>query len=778
MTLLRSLLGRLTTPPSKLLIAGLVACAPCVTALADESEGWPREIQIESAEAVIYQPQLESFAGNQLRGRAAMSLRMPGAEDPVFGTAWLEARVDTDLDTRLVTLRSLEVPRVRFAGATEAEQASIASLLEKHIPEWNLEMSLDRLLAGMEEIEEREQTAAGFDNSPPEILTAQSPTVLVTIDGEPKFWPISGSELQSVVNSAFFIVQAQSGGPLYLYAGNETWYTANELTGEWQVATKVPEEVLAHQPEEPVFDGEEEPELEAAEDAAPVDESPPAILVATKPSELILTDGKPSYKPIGQGELLYIDNTDSDVLLEIENQQHFVLLAGRWFSSRSLTEGPWTYVAADALPASFARIPEESEAGHMLAWVAGTDMANEVALDAYVPQTAAIKRDATIEVSYDGEPKFEEVEQTTLMYAVNTQSQVIQSGTTYYCVHEGVWYVAASAKGPWKVATEVPEEIQDIPASSPVYNTKYVYIYESTPEVVYVGYYPGYAHCYYYHGCLVYGTGWWYRPYWRRGYYYPRHSTWGFHVRYNPYSGWSLGLSWSNGPFTFTIGRGGVHGWFGPAWRHSYRRGYRRGYNRGWQNGFRQGARAGYRAGQRSNSRNIYNDRSNRARNARPAQRPSTGGGRPGAGTGRPSTGTTPRPGNDKARVADRAQQSPKTSKERSNNVYSDRAGNVHKREKDGSWQSRENGSWKSQDRSGRDKPSGGNPSGGKPSGTKPSTGQQPKTRPATPSQPSRQPSTQQQQLNRSHQSRQRGTQRSQGSRGSTRSRGGGGRRR
>ena len=69
-------------------------------------------------------------------------------------------------------------------------------------------------------------------------------------------------------------------------------------------------------------------------------------------------------------------------------------------------------------------------------------MANEAILDAAIPQTAAIKRDATIQVSYDGEPQFEPVEETTLYYAVNTESQVIRSGSRYYCAEEGVWYVA------------------------------------------------------------------------------------------------------------------------------------------------------------------------------------------------------------------------------------------------------------------------------------------------------------------------------------------------
>jgi hypothetical protein len=77
--------------------------------------------------------------------------------------------------------------------------------------------------------------------------------------------------------------------------------------------------------------------------------------------------------------------------------------------------------------------------------VAGTDEAREAVLDAQIPQTAAVKVDATTTVEYDGKPRFEPVEETDgLEYAVNTASQVIKYGDTYYCCDDGVWYVSQS----------------------------------------------------------------------------------------------------------------------------------------------------------------------------------------------------------------------------------------------------------------------------------------------------------------------------------------------
>ena len=176
----------------------------------------------------------------------------------------------------------------------------------------------------------------------------------------------------------------------------------------------------------------------------------------------------------------------------------------------------WTVPGASSLPTRFPSRSRRSRktltSATYASGVAGTEEATEAVLDASIPQTAAIRRDATIAVVYDGNPRFEDIEETGLSYATNTSEQVIKHGNKYYCVKDGVWYVADQAYGPWVVATEIPEEIREIPPSSPVYNTKYVYIYDTTPEVVYVGYYPGYAHSYVYHGAIVYGTGWYYPP--------------------------------------------------------------------------------------------------------------------------------------------------------------------------------------------------------------------------------------------------------------------------
>ena len=141
--------------------------------------------------------------------------------------------------------------------------------------------------------------------------------------------------------------------------------------------------------------------------------------------------------------------------------------------------GPWTAASAD-LPAEFAKIPPDSPMGSVLAAVPNTQEARDAALLSTVPHTATVKLDATIEVTYDGPPKFAPIQGTSLTYATNTAYEVIALGGVDYCCNKGVWFTAPSPTGPWKVATSVPKEIYSIPPSSPVYNTTYVQVYDST----------------------------------------------------------------------------------------------------------------------------------------------------------------------------------------------------------------------------------------------------------------------------------------------------------
>jgi hypothetical protein len=620
---------------------------------------WPREIPVSEGVVVIYQPQPEKLEDNRLDARAAVAVELKDAKEPVFGAVWFQARLETDRAERTATIADIFVVRVRFPEEDEQKAQQLTNLLEKETPGWQLPISLDQLLTTLDMGEKRVE-AANINTDPPRIVFVPEPAVLITIDGEPRLTKEDGSEVMRVINTPFTLLLEPSAKKYYLFAQTDTWYSADDIEGDWGIAENVPEKI-AQQAPKTEENSQDQEDVDEEEKAGP----PPKIIVSTEPAELISSEGKPEYTPISGTDLLYMSNTDSDVLLHITEQIYYVLLAGRWYTSADL-EGPWNYMPGDKLPIDFAKIPEDAEMGTVLYAVPETDVAKEAVLDTQVPQTAAVDRKkASLTVEYDGDPAFEKIKGTNMTYAVNTQTPVIHVDKKYYACDEAVWFVADSPTGPWQVATAVADEIYDIPPESSLYHVTFVRIYMVTEELVYVGYTQGYTHTYVYQNTIVYGTGYWY-PGWYGRYYYPRPCTWGFHVRYNPWTGWRFGFSYSNGPFTFYIGGGGWYrgGWWGPGRYRGYRRGYRHGYRRGRNAGYQ----AGYRAGRRNAAQqNLYRSQRNQGRTK---VMPSAAGKQSMAGA----------------------------SVKRANNVYTDSQGNVH-RKTDQGWQERTKDGWKSQEK-------------------------------------------------------------------------------
>lgn len=631
---------------------------------------WPRDIETSQAKITLYQPQPESFKGDKLSGRAAVAIT-PTAQPPIFGAVWMTARVATDRTARTVTLVDAKVTSVKFPQTLDsASLMKFKILLETEIVKWDLQISLDDLLATLELNEREKDLNDNLKTEAPEIIISTQPAVLVIIDGEPKLAKIEGSSLERVINSPYYIAK-HTDAKYYLYA-NEGWYTAGAVMGEWKATTTPPKEVKKQQ--EQLSKG-----APPADPDAPKTKGPAKIIIRTTPAELVVTEGDAAFTPIQGTELLYVKNTGSNVFMNIGSQDYFILLSGRWYSSKSL-KGPWTFVASDKLPVDFAKIPEGSEKDIVLANVAGTPAAKEALLDAQVPQTAAVDRKtATVTVKYDGDPKFEKIEGTALAYAVNTQSKVILSDKTYYVCENATWFTGSTPTGPWAVATEVPKDVQKIPPSSPVYNVKYVYIYDSTPDVVYVGYTPGYVGCYAYGPTVVYGTGYYYNP-WYGPYYYPMPVTYGMAMAYNPYMGWSVGVS-------IHVGYGGFYGppYYHPPYyppHHPPYYGHGGGNNVYINNGNINTGR----------NNNIYNNQ----KGARPSTLPSNGQGNAGRnpsgqgqGQGRPAQ----QPANGQG--AGRPAQTPSNSNAgpRNNNVMTDKSGNVYQRQGN-NWQENNGGNW------------------------------------------------------------------------------------
>lgn len=645
-----------------------------------EPLSWPRQIDAKEGKLVIYQPQLEALNGDVLTGRAAVSATPKGKDAPIFGAIWFECILDIDRESRLAEIQEIKIPRVKIADFSEENQALFSDIVERELNGRSLTLSYDRLLASLEAVQSKRKIAEGLNNEPPAIVIEYQPAILVLCDGDPQLRATKESNVMRVINSPFFLAFEKRSKSYWLFGGTE-WFTASSPTEEWIVDSKPPADVVAVQHQELSSSGADpDAKPEASED-----KRTPKIIFATKPTELIVIDGEPSFSPIADNSLLYISNTENDVFMDVDTQQYYISLSGRWFRNSKLSPENWEYVRSDTLPEAFAAIPATSEKGQVRVFVAGTEEADEALMDAQIPQTAAIDRKtATVEVSYDGDPQFKKIPNTSISYAINSPKDVLQIGDAYYVCDNAVWFTGPSAKGPWSVADSVPEEIQDIPPESPVHNVSYVHIYDSTPDVVYVGYMPGYMGCYPYYGSVVYGTGWYYSP-WIGTTCYPRHSTWGFCVNYNPWTGWSFGMSWSVGWASFSYGFGCHNtGWWGPGgyrWRPNYN--YvnnnitiNRPININTGNiNIGNRVNVGNKLGGRNSINNLYRSPDNRARLSK-----TDGGGR----FKDPRTKQTISP------------MKPTTLP---NDIFADRSGNIMQRTDNGNWRQRDQGSWSQYDR-------------------------------------------------------------------------------
>lgn len=507
---------------------------------------WPHEIKTEKGAVIImYQPQPESLSGNVLEARAAVSVKTKNDKDPVFGAIWMSCRLNTDRETRKASLESIKVRDVRFPNNPDTSKIrTFKNIVETEVPKWNLVIDMDALASSLETENSVNQKAEKIKNDAPKIYYEKSTSVLIILDGPAKLQDIEKTGVKRIVNTPATILQDQDDKKYYLN-GNGIWYASSTLESGWLKADKLPKAIKKIS-DDLIKSG-------AIANPDSVDNSvTPKIIVSTVPADLIQTDGDAQMTPISGTNLLYAKNSEDDIFMDISSQQYYIIVAGRWYKSSSMN-GPWTFVSADNIPVDFANIPIGSEKDNVLANVAGTEQSISAKRDAQVPQTATVDRKTTSSsVSYDGEPKFEAVAGTNdLMYAVNTSSSVLKYQNRYYLVDKGIWFVANNPQGSWAVSTERPASVDNIEPESPVYNVKFVYIYESTPEVVYVGYTPGYMGCYVYGPTIVYGTGYYYQP-WYGAYYYPRPVTYGLHVHYNPWTGWSVGVS---------MAIGGPYGW-------------------------------------------------------------------------------------------------------------------------------------------------------------------------------------------------------------------------
>jgi hypothetical protein len=514
---------------------------------------WPKTAELGGATYTVYQPQLDSWDTTNLAAHAAVSVLPPGSQTPVFGAIKLTARTQVDRLARTVYFTDTTVKEAIFPSAPSSAtnyQTSFQALFVKG----PFTVSLDRMEAALAVLNAQNQAkAVPVQNPVPQFVFSTTPAVLVTIDGDPVWRPVAGTAYERVLNTRPLLLRDGSGTVYFhLFDG---FLKAPGLAGPWTAAGTVPADIAkaaADLGSSGAVDLMEGPADETTGKKPSLATAAPGVVVVTKPTELIVTDGSADLEALPGTELLYVKNTDANVFLSLTDQQTYVLVSGRWFKAPAF-KGPWQYVAAKNLPAAFATIPDDSPKENVKASIPGTAQAKEALIATQIPQTAQVDRTkATYSADLPGGPDIKPIEGTSLKYVVNASVPLIQSsGGTWFALQKAVWFTAPTLQGPWSVAATVPSEIYAIPPSSPLYYATYVKVYDSTPTTVTVGYLPGYMGTYVADGTVVYGTGYAYAPYIGTTVWYAPPVTYGYAagIAWTPWTGWGygFGMGWAYG---------------------------------------------------------------------------------------------------------------------------------------------------------------------------------------------------------------------------------------
>ncbi|MCP5130888.1 MAG: hypothetical protein H6985_15050 [Pseudomonadales bacterium] len=555
-------------------IAAPQPAASAPQATAGPVASWPRNYTLGATSLRVFQPQIESWSGNQLSFRvAADASTNAGGTDKKqdYGVFWGTARTDVDRPQRLVTLNDINISRSNFPTLAD-NGASLLNGLQQQFADTTSIVSLDLLQASLVASDNETSCGVAVRNVAPAIIVSNSPAILVPVSGKPVIKDVPDSRFERVLNTRALIIRTRLGDTWYLHV-YDGWLSAPAVAGPWVRASDLPGELdstaekLAGKGEVDLLDG-------GSGSAKPsLANGVPTIYVRESAAELVVFRGEPRFQGIPGTQLQWANNTTADVIQDTAGNDYYLLISGRWYRSANLDAGPWTYIASTSLPADFKRIPPESPAAVVLAAVAGTPQAREAVIANSIPQTATIplENGPTFTPEIDGAAQWRVIDGTDLQYVINSETPIIKvSPGTLYALSAGVWFTANALDATWVIATSVPQAIYTIPPSSKLYYTTFVYIYGATDQYVYVGYTPGYMGTVVNSdGVVVYGTGYNYEP-WVGTTYYAAPETYGTQAQpvYNP----STDMAYAYGMGLTTAAM--MYAWDEPVYYTSYYHGY------------------------------------------------------------------------------------------------------------------------------------------------------------------------------------------------------------
>jgi len=200
-----------------------------------------------------------------------------------------------------------------------------------------------------------------------------------------------------------------------------------------------------------------------------VNNDPPKIIYSTSPAVLVLVDGDPALQPIGSSNYQRVINSSSFISYNSQKKNYNLSLFGYWYTAPSI-QGPWTidsqvddplnqiYQSAIQADTSIQDYnPPSSEIGILLS-------------QGISPQIFVSTEPAELLIS-DGEPLYEPISGTNLLYVKNTNSDMFKfvgDGMTYVLV-SGRWFRTNNVHQAWTFVPpdQLPSDFKNLPSDHP-----------------------------------------------------------------------------------------------------------------------------------------------------------------------------------------------------------------------------------------------------------------------------------------------------------------------
>ena len=202
---------------------------------------------------------------------------------------------------------------------------------------------------------------------------------------------------------------------------------------------------------------------------------PPKIFVSQGPAILLQLDGEPARTEVKDTKLEAVMNSNFPLFAEKKKNDYYLLVGTLWLTSHGL-QGPWT--PAKKLPGDVKKITKDPKFKDL-----GSIPTTVTKGSAQVPQVFYSSMPAEL-ILFKGPPLYAKIETTNLVYATNTDNDVlVHSPTrTFYYLTAGRWFSTLDINsGPWKYASpNLPEDFSKIPRSSPA--ARILMFVPGTPE--------------------------------------------------------------------------------------------------------------------------------------------------------------------------------------------------------------------------------------------------------------------------------------------------------